>query len=110
MARFAGKVGFGVSTEVRPGVFKDVITERSYFGDVKRVARQARTEDKVNDEIDVENLIEIVADAFANEHFIAIRYVDWAGTKWKVPSVEVQHPRLIMRLGGVYNGTTPVVP
>jgi hypothetical protein len=110
MARFAGKVGFGVSTEVRPGVWKDIITERSYFGDVKRVARQVRTEDKVNDEIGVENLIEIVADAFANEHFIAIRYVDWAGTKWKVPSVEVQHPRLIMRLGGVYNGPAPVVP
>ena len=110
MARFAGKVGFGVSAEVRDGVWKDTIVERSYFGDVKRAARQTRTEDKVNDEIDVDNLIEIVADAFANENFSAIVYVEWAGTKWKVPSVEVQHPRLLMRLGGVYNGRTPAVP
>lgn len=110
MARFAGKVGFAISTEVRSGVFKNVITEKSYFGDVKRAARQTRTEDKVNDEIDVDNLIEIVADAFANENFSAIVYVEWAGTKWKVPSVEVQHPRLLMRLGGVYNGPTPAVP
>lgn len=110
MARFAGKVGFAISTEVRPAVWKDVVTEKSYFGDVKRAARQTRTEDKVNDEIDVENLIEIVADAFANENFSAIVYVEWAGNKWKVPSVEVQHPRLLMRLGGVYNGPTPVVP
>lgn len=110
MARFAGKVGFAISTEVRSGVWKNVVTERSYFGDVKRAARQTRTEDKVNDEIDVDNLIEIVADAFANENFSAIVYVDWAGTKWKVPSVEIQHPRLIIRLGGVYNGATPSVP
>lgn len=107
--RFAGKVGFGVSTEVRPGVFKMIITEESYFGDVKRAARQVDTADKVNDEIRVNNLIEIVADEFASGHMDAIRYVEWAGTKWKVSNVEPQPPRLLLTLGGVYNGTTPVV-
>jgi hypothetical protein len=109
MARFAGKVGFGVSTEERPGVFKDVITERSYFGYVTRASRQADTRDKVNDEIVVNNVVEIVADAFASENIFAIRYVEWAGTKWKVPSAEIQHPRLLLTLGGVYNGPTSSV-
>lgn len=109
MARFAGKVGFGISTEVRQGVFKDVITERSYFGDVKRASRLATTADKVNDDITVSNRIEIVADAFASEHIFAIRYVEWAGARWKVSNAEIQHPRLLLELGGVYNGPTPVI-
>lgn len=103
MARFAGKVGFGISTEVRPGEFKDVITEREYFGDVRRAARQANTVDKLNDELVVENSIEIVADSYASDNIFAIRYVEWADTKWKVPNVEVQGVRLLLRLGGVYH-------
>jgi len=106
MARFAGNVGFGVSTEVRPGVFKDVITEKSYFGDVVRSARQANTDDKVNDELVIDETVEIVADSYASDNIFAIRYVDRAGTKWKVTNVARQGVRLILRLGGVYNGPT----
>ena len=104
--RFAGNVGFGVSTEVRQGVFKDVVTERSYFGDVTKNSRSANTEDKVNDEIGITNTVEIVADSYVSENIEAIVYVEWAGTKWKVPNVEIQGVRLILRLGGVYNGPT----
>lgn len=107
MARFAGNVGFAISTEVRPGVFKDVITEKSYFGDVRRAARQANTGDQVNDDVTLENTIEIVAaDSFASDNIFAIRYVEWAGAKWKTTNVEIQGVRLLLRLGGVYNGPT----
>lgn len=91
-------------------MFKDVITERSYSGYVTRAARQADTADKINDDITVNSLIEIIGDAFASENMFAIRYVEWAGAKWKIPNVEPQHPRLLLTLGGVYNGPTPVVP
>lgn len=110
MARFADVVGFAVQTETRPGYFEDVITEREYLGDVRRAARQAITGDKQNDDYTLENTIEIVADEFANGNILAIRYVKWAGAHWKVSNVEIQHPRLLLRLGGVYNGPTPVVP
>jgi hypothetical protein len=103
MARFAGLVGFGVSTETSPGVFEDVITEKTYFGDVRRAARQANSGDQINDELVVENTIEIVADSYASDNIFAIRYVEWAGTKWKVPNVEVQGVRLLLRLGSVYH-------
>lgn len=109
MARFADYVGFGVSTEVRPGVFKDVITERMYQGDVRRAARQANTTDQINDSIVVENTIEIVADSYVSENLLAIRYVKWGGIRWRVPNVEAQDRRLLLRLGGVYNGPTPTV-
>jgi hypothetical protein len=29
------------------------------------------------------------------------------GTLWTLSNVEVQSPRLVLRLGGVYNGPTP---
>jgi hypothetical protein len=109
MAKFYGAVGYGETVETPPdsGVWKDVITEVSYFGDVIRNTRQSREGEYLNNDISVQNSISIVADQYANEHFFAIRYIRWAGTLWTVTDVEVQSPRLILRLGGVYNGQTP---
>ena len=36
-----------------------------------------------------------------------MRYVHWMGALWEVNSVEVLNPRLILTIGGVYNGPTP---
>lgn len=113
MAKFHGVVGYGETVEVRGGVWEDVITERTYFGDVIRNTRRLDNGDKVNSDLSVGNSISIVADAYANEHFFAIRYIEWAGTLWTVSDVEVQRPRLTLRLGGVYNGpkgSAPVAP
>jgi hypothetical protein len=104
MARFYGNVGYGESTQTAPGVWQDVITERPYFGDVLKDTRTLKSGETLNSDVSVGNMISIVADAYANEHFFAIRYVEWAGVRWTVPSVEVQPPRLLLRLGGVYNG------
>lgn len=109
MTRFAGEVGYGESVENPPGSGKwvDVISERLYRGDVIRNTRRLATGEKVNDDITVDNSISIVTDAYATEHFFKIKYVKWAGVLWTVTSVEVQAPRLILSLGGVYNGPTP---
>ncbi len=104
MAKFHGKIGYGLSMETSKGVWEDVITEYPYFGDVIRNTRTLQEGSKVNNDLSVENSISIVADAYAREHFFAIRYIEWAGTLWIVSNVEVQSPRLILRLGGVYNG------
>lgn len=101
--RFFGKVGFG-HTVREAGVSKDVITEKPYYGDVVRNTRQLREGDKVNDDISVSNSLSIVADAYAEENIFAMRYVEWMGTLWKVNDVDVQRPRLLLRLGEVYNG------
>lgn len=108
MAKFYGKVGYGSSVETRPGVWEDVITELPYFGDVIRNTRRLDGGDQVLPDISVQNSISIVADAYANNHFFAMKYVQWMGTLWVVSNVEVQFPRLILRLGGVYNGPTPI--
>lgn len=109
MARFFGRVGYGESVEKSPGVWVDDIVEREYTGDVIRNARNLREGENLNPDLSVQNSISIVADAYANEHFFAIRYVEWSGALWTVSSVEVQSPRLLLRLGEVYNGPTPAV-
>lgn len=112
MAKFFGAVGYGETVETAPGVLEDVVTEYQYYGDVERNGRGLLTGDKVNDDLSVDVSVSIVADAYANEHIFAMRYVRWSGALWKVSHVEVQRPRLILRLGGVYNGPvgTPVAP
>lgn len=107
MARFHGEVGYGSSAETSPGVWEDVITERPYQGDVIRNTRNLEQGDKVNSDITVSNSISIVADDYAIENFLNIKYVRWAGVLWIVTSVEVQSPRLILSIGSVYNGPTP---
>lgn len=104
MAKFHGAIGYGENVQTKPGVWQDVVTERNYFGDVLRNTRQMREGEKLNNDLTVQNSISIVADAYANEHFFAIRFVEWAGALWTVSDVEVQSPRLLLRLGGVYNG------
>ena len=106
MARFYGAIGYGEAVESAPGVWTDVITKVNYFGDVVRNSRRLDDGPGLNSDISVNNSISIVADAYANEHFHAMRYVEWAGTRWTVSTVEVATPRLLLRLGGVYNGPT----
>lgn len=106
MARFFGRVGFGISEETAPGVYEDEITEHLYYGDVIRNARELSDGENLNKDLSVGNSVSIVADPYANEQFFAIRYVEWAGVLWTVNGVEVQRPRLILRLGEVYNGPT----
>lgn len=104
MAKFFGTIGFVEQAETAPGVWQDQITERKYYGDVLRNIRRTQSDNKVNDDINVSNEISIVADPFANQNFYSIRYVEFMGAKWKITNVEVQYPRLILTMGGLYNG------
>ena len=107
--RFFGPVGYGESSETLPGdgKWEDIITEVNYRGDVHRESRRIESDDKINSDLSVNNSISIVADDQANQHFHKIKYVMWQGVRWKVTNVEVKPPRLLLTLGGVYNGPTP---
>jgi hypothetical protein len=107
MAKYFGKIGYGHSVERQNGVWEDEITERKLYGDVVRNARRLVTGDEVNSDLSTTNSISVVADAYALQNIFAIRYLEWMGRLWFVTDVEVQAPRLLLRLGGVYNGPTP---
>lgn len=104
MAKWYGNIGFAETVETTPGVWVEKITERSYYGDVTRNMRRLQSADQLNDNINISNEISIVADPYANQNFHSIRYVEFMGTRWKINGAEVQDPRLILTLGGVYNG------
>jgi hypothetical protein len=107
LARFFGVVGFAdATTEKAAGVFTDDMVEYSYYGDVVRDSRQLQDRNEVNEDLTVGMSISIVADEYAREHIFAMRYVAWSGSLWVVTDVTVQRPRLVLRLGGVYNGPT----
>lgn len=104
MAKFYGKIGYAENVETRPGVWRPTITEREYFGDLVKNTRRLESASQINDNINISNEISIVADPYAYQNFHSMRYVEFMGTKWKISSVEVQYPRLILSIGGVYNG------
>lgn len=103
MTRWCGVIGYAETKEIEPGVWSEEFTERKYYGDLLRNSRRLQGSQQVNDDITISNQISVLADPYAVQHFHAIRYAELFGTKWKVSSVEVQYPRLILELGGVYN-------
>ena len=104
MARFYGPVGFVETYEKKPGVNDYAVIERAYPGDVVKRHSQFLSQETVVDNIRVSNQISIVANPYAFENFQHIRFVVWNGVPWEVTSVSVEHPRLILTLGDVYNG------
>ena len=104
MAKFFGKVGFIHYVEAPGSVYKEVREERDYYGDTVRISNRFERSDKVNDDLTLSEEISIVADAFAINNFQSIRYVNYLGANWKVNSARVERPRIIMEVGGVYNG------
>lgn len=104
MAKFYGSIGFAKQVETAPSVRVEQITERSYYGDLVRNTRRLESSGTVNDDINIANQISIISDPYANQNFHEMRYVMFNGTKWKITNVEVQYPRLVLTIGGEFNG------
>lgn len=104
MAKWYGIIGYAETVEIKPGIWEEQITERDYYGDLFRNSRRLQSTDKVNDDINISNQLSIVADPYAINNFYSMRYAEFSGAKWKITDVEVQYPRLILTLGGVWNG------
>lgn len=105
MAKWCGKIGYGF-TEENPEtlLYETRIVERQYYGDVFRNSRRFNNNTTINGELNISNQLSIVSDPFANANFHSIRYAEFMGTLWTVMDIEVQFPRLLLTLGGVYNG------
>lgn len=102
MAKWFGVIGFAETVETVPGVWEEQITKRSYYGELTRNTRRLQSTEFLNDDITVSNEISIVADPYAMSHFHSIRFAEFNDVAWKVTNVEVQYPRLVLSLGGLY--------
>lgn len=106
MAKFYGTIGYAEDVENPPGsgVWKSEITERKYYGNLLRNSRRLQTSETLNDNINVSNEISIIADPYARDNYHLMKYVEFMGAKWKISNVEVRYPRLLLTVGGLYNG------
>ena len=104
MAKWCGKIGFVETIETEPGIWEEQITERQYYGDALSVNWKRQQSKDVNDDVNVTNQLSVVADPYANSHCSSMAYVEYMGAKWKISDIGVQFPRLILSIGGAYNG------
>lgn len=106
MARFYGNIGFGDANEVRPGVWSPTggIVDKPYSGDLVSNSWRIQSSGDVNDDVNISSDVSIIADQYAVQNINNMKYAVVNGIKWKVKTVDVKLPRLILVLGGVYNG------
>lgn len=105
MTKYYGRIGFVKPEETVPGVWVDVATEREYPGDIiKNVRRWDTRSDGINDNLNLNNSISIIADDFMLENASYIKYVELMGSLWDITTIDIQRPRLTLTIGGVYNG------
>ena len=106
--RWYGKVGYAEQVEVdpvnAPSVYENVITEKFYTGDIMRNNRRWNNNGSINGEVTISSQISILSDPYIIDNFHKIRYAEFMGALWCVTDVEPQYPRLVLTLGGVYNG------
>lgn len=114
MAKFYEPIGYAETTETSPGVWREGIIEYNYSGDVIKNMSRSREGENLNDNIIIDNRLSILADPFAYENFHTMRYIKWLGALWKITAVEIQRPRLLLTIGGIYNSphklAVPVAP
>ena len=103
MAKFYGRIGYEILEETSPGVWTPTTVIRTSSGDTVRRSRRLDSNSDVNDDINISEQISILADPYAFGHFHEMKWVERYGTKWKITSIDVEYPRLILTVGGVYN-------
>lgn len=105
MSKFCGVIGYAITGEIKPGVYADsTIVEKDIVGDIIKNSSKTENNNKVNQDITIDNRISILAHPEVTQNFTSIKYVKFWGIAWTVKAVEVQYPRLILTLGGEYNG------
>jgi hypothetical protein len=104
MAKFTGRVGYITQDETAPGVWSPVENSVVMKGDVLRLSSNTQNDDKVNSDITLNHRVSLLGDAYSFAKYYNIKWIEIDGQKWEVSSVEVQRPRIIVTLGGVWNG------
>lgn len=104
MARFSGIVGYVSQEETAPGVWTPVNKPRKMKGNVLRQTSSNSNSGNVNDDVTLNHRVSLIGDAYAFENYFNIKWVKMDTKVWKVTNIEIERPRIIVTLGGVWNG------
>lgn len=111
MAKYYGPIGYVFEpVESEPGVWTDTIIEKNYRGDVLLNQVRMQSGEKINDDVNIDNSISIVADAYAYTNIGFMKYIVWQNIAWKIQSFSINRPRIVLQIGGMYNGERPPKP
>ena len=106
MARFYGVIGFADTVETTPGIARDVIIERKFFGNVLRAGVRSVEGDHILPNPALSNSLSLVGSKYAFANVKNMRYIKYEGELWKIDTVTVEKPRMIIGMGDVYTGPT----
>lgn len=103
--KYIGKIAFAYyeASQSEPGIIEEHYEERTYRGNVLKKRYSINNSSVINGTIAARTSISIFADRYALTHCGYIRWVEYAGQKWTVESVEPAPPRLLLDLGPIYN-------
>lgn len=102
--KFSGELGYMITEETDPGVWQPSIIEKHAVGDILQSNYKLENPSDVNLDLNLDLRISIVMNSYIKKNFGYIKYVKYEGVRWCVKNVSVQYPRLILTLGGLYNG------
>jgi hypothetical protein len=103
MAKYAGLVGYVTEEESVPGVWSPVETHRRMRGDIIRQSASVKSDEKMNSDISLNHRVSLIGDVYAFGNYSNIKWIEMDGLKWEVSSIEIQRPRLIISLGGIWH-------
>ena len=103
MPKCSGVIGYALGGETQPGVWTEGITEKKYIGEIVKDNRRIVDQSEINGSINISNNISIISNRFMLDNMDYMRYLTFNNSKWKISSVEIKPPRIIITLGGLYN-------
>lgn len=104
MTKYKGLIGFVSNEEIEPGIWEDVVTEKKYRGEILKNNQHFAVANTTSGELKITNQFSIVGNSYAFDHVSDIRYLEWRGNRWVVDTVDIEYPRLVITIGGLYNG------
>ena len=103
MPKCSGVIGYALAGETQPGVWTEGITEKRYIGDIIKDNRRIVDQGEINGSINISNNISVISNRFMLDNMAFMKYITYMNSKWKISSVDIKPPRIIITLGGVYN-------
>jgi hypothetical protein len=104
--RWAGKLGYIQQTEVKPGIWEDVVTEESATGYLENVTEAVSTGSRVLPEYRTTTTVSVISNGQRVPGRV-LRYVTVWGVRMEIASLVHEPPRVSLYIGEEYHGPLP---
>lgn len=86
------------------GIYTEEIEEKVYYGDLLSSRwNNENNQNSTNTNVRLNNSISVICDKYLSENISVMRYITYKNSKWCINGIEIQPPRIIINIGGIYN-------